>query len=140
MHGSRGDRRQMLGRATFLNQAGYSVLLFDFQAHGDSPGKRITIGHLESRDARAAVEFMKRNCPGQKIGVIGLSMGGAAAVMASPALEVDAMALEMVYPDIKRATANRMERYLGGWARGLAPLLIMQLPRRILDFFEKRLR
>jgi uncharacterized protein len=130
MHGFRGDRRQMLGRATFLNQAGYSVLLFDFQAHGASSGKRITIGHLESRDARAAVEFMKRNCPDEKIGVIGLSMGGAAAAMASPALEVDAMALEMVYPDIERATANRMERYLGGWARGLAPLLIMQLPLR----------
>src|SRR5262245_3517174 len=130
LHGFRGDRRQMLGRATFLNQAGYSVLLFDFQAHGESPGKRITIGHLESRDAIAAVEFMKRNCPGQKIGAIGLSMGGAAAALASPALEVDALTLEMVYPDIERATANRMERYLGGWARGLAPLLIMQLPLR----------
>src|SRR5262245_4042284 len=117
MHGFRGDRRQMLGRAAFLNQAGYSVLLFDFQAHGESPGNGITIGHLESRDALAAVEFMKRNYTGQKIGVIGLSMGGAAAVMASPALEVDAMALEMVFPDIKRATANRIERYLGGWAR-----------------------
>ncbi|HKQ80091.1 MAG TPA: alpha/beta fold hydrolase [Blastocatellia bacterium] len=130
MHGFRGDRRQMLGRATFLNQAGYSVLLFDFQAHGESPGKRITIGYLESRDALAAVELMKREFPGRKIGVIGLSMGGAAAALASPALEVDAMTLEMVYPDIERATANRMERYLGGWARSLAPLLIMQLPLR----------
>src|SRR5215813_8373 len=130
MHGFRGDRRQMLGRATYLHQAGYSVLLFDFQAHGESPGKQITIGYLESRDAWASVEYLKRNCPGQKIGVIGLSMGGAAAVLASPQLEVDAMALEMVYPDINRATANRMERYLGVWARGLAPLLIMQLPMR----------
>jgi len=130
MHGFRADRREMLGRATFLNRAGYSVLLFDFQAHGESPGKQITIGYLESRDARASVEFMKRECPGEKIGAIGLSMGGAAAALASPALEVDAMTLEMVYPDIERAAANRMERYLGGWARGLAPLLIMQLPMR----------
>jgi len=130
MHGFRADRREMLGRATFLNRAGYSVLLFDFQAHGESPGKQITIGYLESRDARASVEFMKRECPGEKMGAIGLSMGGAAAALASPALEVDAMTLEMVYPDIERAAANRMERYLGGWARGLAPLLIMQLPMR----------
>ncbi len=50
-------------------------------------------------------------------------MGGAAAVMASPELEVDAMALEMVYPDINSATANRMERYLGGWARGLGAVI-----------------
>ncbi|HEY7184876.1 MAG TPA: alpha/beta fold hydrolase [Blastocatellia bacterium] len=130
MHGFRGDRREMLGRASFLSQAGYSVLLFDFQAHGESPGKRITIGYLESRDAQAAVDFMKKSCPGEKLGVIGLSMGGAAAVLASPALEVDAMSLEMVYPDIERATEDRMERYLGVWARGLAPLLLAQLPLR----------
>src|SRR5262249_2572588 len=113
MHGFRGDRTQMLGRATFLNRAGYSVLLFDFQAPGESPGKQITIGYLESRDAQAAVGFMKRSCSGEKLGVIGLSMGGAAAALASPALEVDAMALEMVYADIDRATANRLERYFG---------------------------
>jgi uncharacterized protein len=129
-HGFRGDRRQMLGRASFLSKAGYSVLLFDFQAHGESPGKQITIGYLESRDAQAAVEFMKKNCPGEKLGVIGISMGGAAAVLASPALEVDAMVLEEVYPDIERATANRMERYFGSWAHGLGRLLIMQLPLR----------
>ncbi|HEY8459096.1 MAG TPA: alpha/beta fold hydrolase, partial [Blastocatellia bacterium] len=130
LHGFRGDRRQMLGRAAFLSKAGYGVLLFDFQAHGESRGKQITIGYLESRDAQASVEFIKRNCPGEKVGVIGLSMGGAAAVLASPALEVDAMVLEMVYPDIERATANRMERFLGAWARGLTPLLVNQLPLR----------
>jgi len=129
-HGFRGDRRQMLGRASFLSEAGYSVLLFDFQAHGESPGKQITIGYLESRDAQAAVEFMRKNCPGEKLGVIGLSMGGAAVVLASPALEVDAMVLEAVYPDIERATADRMEKYFGAWARGLGRLLIMQLPLR----------
>src|SRR5262245_60026163 len=56
MHGFRGDRREMLGRASFLNRADYSVLLFDFQAHGESRGKEITIGYLESRDAQAAVK------------------------------------------------------------------------------------
>jgi fermentation-respiration switch protein FrsA (DUF1100 family) len=130
MHGFRGDRRQMLGRASFLSKAGYSLLLFDFQAHGESPGKQITIGYLESRDAQAAVELMKKKCPGEKLGVIGLSMGGAAATLASPELEVDAIALEAVYTDIDRATANRMEIYFGAWARGLARLLIIQLPMR----------
>jgi fermentation-respiration switch protein FrsA (DUF1100 family) len=130
MHGFRGDRRQMLGRASFLSKAGYSLLLFDFQAHGESPGKQITIGYLESRDAQAGVELMKKNCPGEKLGVIGLSMGGAAATLAWPELEVDAIALEAVYTDIDRATANRMEIYFGAWARGLARLLIIQLPMR----------
>jgi fermentation-respiration switch protein FrsA (DUF1100 family) len=130
MHGFRGDRRQMLGRASFLSEAGHSLLLFDFQAHGESPGKQITIGCLESRDAQAAVDLMKKNCPGEKLGVIGLSMGGAAAALASPAIDVDAIALEAVYTDIDRATGNRMEIYFGAWARGLARLLIIQLPMR----------
>jgi alpha-beta hydrolase superfamily lysophospholipase len=131
MHGYRGDRRQMLGRAPFLNRAGYAVLLFDFQAHGESAGEQVTIGYLESRDARAAVEFAKKNFPGEKVGVIGLSMGGAAALLASPPLEVDAMVLELVYADIHRATANRLERALGVWARGLTPLLVWQLRPRL---------
>jgi fermentation-respiration switch protein FrsA (DUF1100 family) len=133
MHGYRGDRRQMLGRARFLNRAGYNVLLFDFQAHGESPGKHITIGYLESRDAQAALAFMKRNYPAEKLGVVGVSMGGAAAVLASPTLPelgAGALVLEMVYADVDRATANRLEIYLGPLGRRLAPLLTMQLPLR----------
>ncbi len=123
----------------FLNQAGYTVLLFDFQAHGESAGRRITVGHLESLDAQSAVEFVKKSCLGEKVGVIGLSMGGAASVLASPPLEVDAMVLELVYPDISRATANRLERFLGGWARSLTPLLVWQLKPR-LGIDERALR
>jgi pimeloyl-ACP methyl ester carboxylesterase len=36
MHGIRDNRRAMLGRARFLFEAGYDVLLFDFQSHGES--------------------------------------------------------------------------------------------------------
>src|SRR5262245_47632682 len=50
MHSVRESRLTMLGRAGFLSRAGYSVLLFDFQAHGESPGKHLTFGWLESRD------------------------------------------------------------------------------------------
>jgi pimeloyl-ACP methyl ester carboxylesterase len=130
MHGFRGDRTQLINRAPFLHRAGYTVLAFDFQAHGESAGELITVGYLESRDAQAAIAFLKREAPGEKIGVIGLSMGGAASILASPPLDVSAMVLELVYPDIRGATANRLERYLGRWSRGLAPLLTMQIPLR----------
>jgi fermentation-respiration switch protein FrsA (DUF1100 family) len=131
MHGYRGDRNQMLGRAPFLNRAGYTALLFDFQAHGESAGQRVTAGYLESRDAWASVEFVRRNLPGERVGLIGLSMGGAASLLASPPLDADAMVLELVYTDIERATANRLERILGRWARGFAPLLTGQIPLRL---------
>lgn len=131
MHGVRANRLSMLDRARFLHRAGFSVLLFDFQAHGESAGEHITFGYLESRDARAAVDFLRINAPGEKIGVIGESMGGAATLLASPALDVNAMVLEMVYPTINQAVSNRLSARLGSWAGTLAPLLTWQLKPRL---------
>jgi uncharacterized protein len=120
MHGVRGNRLPMVPRARVLRDAGYSVLLFDFQAHGESPGSRITFGHLEGRDATAAIDFVRRRMPGEKVGVIGVSLGGASALLAPAPLAIDALVLEGVYPDIDAATANRVNDTLGPW---LGPLL-----------------
>ena len=72
MHGVRADRTSMLDRARVLSRAGYSVLLFDFQAHGESPGHRITLGYLESMDAQASIQYLRERNPDEKIGVIGV--------------------------------------------------------------------
>lgn len=131
MHGVRSSRLSMVDRARFLSRAGFSVLLFDFQAHGESSGDQITFGHLESKDAQAAVDFLRANAPGERSGVIGESMGGAATLLAEPALEVDAMVLELVYPTIDDAIGNRLTRRLGSWSRILTPLLSWQLKPRL---------
>jgi fermentation-respiration switch protein FrsA (DUF1100 family) len=131
MHGVRANRLSMLERARFLSHADYSVLLFDFQAHGESTGEHITFGQLESMDAQAAVSFLRSNAPGEKIGVIGVSLGGAAALLASPPLDVNAMVLEMVYPTINQAISNRLTMRLGGWASSLTPLLSWQFKPRL---------
>lgn len=131
MHGVRSNRLSMLDRARFLSRAGFTVLLFDFQSHGESSGEHITFGYLESRDAQAAVEFVRANAPGEKIGVIGVSMGGAATLLSSPSLDVDAMVLEMVYPTIDEAASNRITMRLGSWARILSPALTLQLKPRL---------
>src|SRR5262245_56219261 len=54
MHVIHASRVMMLDRARFLHRAGYSVFLFDFQAHGESSGQRVTFGAHESFDAQAA--------------------------------------------------------------------------------------
>ncbi len=131
MHGVRANRLSMLERARFLSRAGYSVLLFDFQAHGESNGKNITFGYLESKDAQAAVGFVHSRLPKEKIGVIGVSMGGAAVLLAKPQLEINAVVLEMVYPTIEQAVSNRITTRLGSWATILTPLLTWQLKPRL---------
>lgn len=131
MHGVRASRLDMLARARFLSRAGYAVLLFDFQAHGESPGKHITFGYLESKDARAAVAFARAVASQGKIGVIGVSMGGAAATLAEPPIAVDALVLEQVYPTLHDAIGDRIAMRLGAWSRVLTPLLSWQLPPRL---------
>jgi alpha-beta hydrolase superfamily lysophospholipase len=113
MHGVHANRLSMVRRARLLLAQGFAVLLFDFQAHGESTGTRITFGHLEGRDAAAAVAFMRQRAPGERIGVIGSSLGGASALLAPGGLHIEALVLESVYPDIGSATANRISAVLG---------------------------
>ena len=105
LHGIRGSRLSMVDRARLLHNHGYATVLIDLQAHGESSGDTITVGHLEKHDVRAAVEFARHEHPNERIGVIGVSLGGAAAVLASP-LDIDALAIESVYSNITDATTQ----------------------------------
>lgn len=130
LHGVRGDRREMAGRALLLNRLGYTVLLVDLPGHGESAGQRITFGANEADGVRVALAWLRRNLPGEKIGVIGTSLGAAAAVLSKPGAQVDALVLEAMYPTIEEALENRLAMRAGAPGRALAPLLLMQLPWR----------
>jgi len=133
LHGVWENRRRMLRRAEVLHGQGYAVLLPDLQAHGESTGRRITFGALEGHDAAAAVGFVRARLPGERIGLLGVSLGGAAALLAPAPLGVDAVVLESVYPDINAALLNRLRAGLGPAAGAvfapiLAPLFRVLLP------------
>lgn len=130
LHGIRSSRLAMLDRAKMLKQQGFAIVMIDFQAHGESPGDHITIGYQERHDVRAAVEFARSRQPELPIGVIGISMGGAAALLSSP-LDVDAVVLESVYPDIQDAVDNRVSRFLGPLSWLPSKLLLIQLEPRL---------
>lgn len=131
MHGVRSDRRSMIERARLLRQAGYSALLFDFQAHGESPGQHVTFGYRESSNARAAVSLLRSKFKCPKVAAIGHSLGGAAALLGDGPIEVDALILEAVYPTIDEAVAARLNIRLGDAGALLAPLLTLQLKPRL---------
>lgn len=131
MHGVRSNRLQMLNRARFLNQAGYSVLLFDFQAHGESLGENITFGYLESLDAEAGYNYLKSKLNHQSIGVIGVSLGGAAALLGKVSQQADALILESVYPTLEKAVANRLALRLRAIGKYLSPFLTWQTKWRL---------
>ena len=130
LHGVRADRTQMLARARFLHRAGYATLLVDLPAHGESEGDRITFGAREAAGGTAALEYVRRSLPGERLGVIGVSLGAAATVLSHPAPAPDAVVLESMYPTIEEAVADRLAIRLGPIGAHLAPLLLWQLPPR----------
>ena len=131
LHGVRANRLQMLERAHFFHAMGYSVLAIDMQAHGESPGERITFGAREALGVSAALEYLDASHPGQQIGVIGVSMGAAALVLARPTTQnLSAVVLESMYPTIEEAVGDRIALHAGKWAQAFAPLLLWQLPLR----------
>lgn len=129
MHGIWENRLRMLRRAQVLHQHGFSVLLFDLQAHGQSTGTRITFGRLEGMDAASAVSFVRGRAPGERVGVIGVSLGGAAALLGPGPLPVEALVLESVFPTIDAALTNRLHA-------ALDPVLGRVTPPLLAPMFE----
>src|SRR6266536_2319115 len=108
-HGTPGNRVDMLARAAFLYQHGYNVLLFDFQSYGKSQGVMSTLGMVESEDTLAAISYI-HDLPVteySKIGVLGLSMGATAAVLAaSRSSDILALVVESCPVDATRVPGD----------------------------------
>ena len=106
-HGTPGNRLSMLQRAAFLYKHGYNVLLFDFQSYGLSQGVMSTLGMVESEDIVAAISFL-HGLPDtmySKIGVLGLSMGATAGVLAaSRSSDIQALVAESCPLDATRVS------------------------------------
>lgn len=121
----------MLSRARLLVRHGFSVLLIDLQAHGETPGSAITLGGRESADARSALAWLRQQRPPRRVGVIGCSLGGAAVLLGPQPSGFDAAVFEAVYPRVGRAIENRIRLRVGVLAPVLTPLLLVQLRPRL---------
>jgi len=131
VHGLGADRSSMVPRAELLKKSGMSSLMIDLQGEGETKGDAITMGFRESKDVMAARDWIRVKAPGQKIGVIGTSLGGASVLLAPQPAGFDAVVLEAVFPRIGRAVENRIRMQLGVLAPVLTPLLLVQLEPRL---------
>ncbi|WP_163838631.1 alpha/beta hydrolase [Pseudoxanthomonas sacheonensis] len=131
LHGIRANRTAMIGRARMLAKHGYSVLLIDLQAHGESSGDAITLGLRESAGVQSAREWIGGRRPGEPIAAIGVSLGGASILLGPSPSGFDAVVLEAVYPDARQALRNRMAMRFGPGAPLLSKLLEVQVKPRL---------
>jgi len=131
LHPIRANKRAMLARAQFLERAGFSVLLLDLRAHGESEGERVTFGYREGLDVRAATAKLAELAPGEKVGALGVSLGAAAIAFSDVQDKLGAIVLESLYADIEDAIRNRLRINLGAAGPLLAPLLLAQIEPRL---------
>jgi alpha-beta hydrolase superfamily lysophospholipase len=114
LHGNADSRRRMLPVIQLLAEAGQTVLAISLRAHGDSSGQLNDIGWGARHDVVAAVAFLRRECPGRRIFVLGRSLGAAAAIFAAGELGagVDGYFLEQPYKDLSSAVWHRLRHFL----------------------------
>lgn len=80
-----GGKALMLPHAAYLSKNNYSTLLLDLRSAGESTGKKIYLGAKEWKDVEAAYDYL-HSLPenkNTKIGFLGISMGGATAIIAA---------------------------------------------------------
>jgi pimeloyl-ACP methyl ester carboxylesterase len=128
LHGVDASRASFTRHALWLNGLGYGVLAIDFRGHGESGAAPRTFGLYEARDVAAALAFLRAGAPDRRVGLIGASLGGAAALLGDDGpLPVQAMALQAVYPDLRDAIFNRIAQRTGSALAALGePLLSYQ--------------
>jgi uncharacterized protein len=120
-HGVPGDKRDMAGLAAALMDAGFAVLAFDFRNWGESARTPVTLGHREVQDVLGAVTFvLDLGGPRRRIGVVGLSMGAAAAILAAArSTAIEAVVADSSYARLDHAV-ERVARRVGGPLAALA--------------------
>jgi pimeloyl-ACP methyl ester carboxylesterase len=85
LHGRSQNRLSMLGYAKFLLSSGFSVVMMDARAHGESGGTISTYGHVERYDVKAVVDALTASEPVDHAYALGESMGAAVALQAAAA-------------------------------------------------------
>lgn len=124
LHGYSVNRNILSRRARFLFREGYSVFMFDFQAHGQSGGEVATIGYRESFDVEAAMAWMRERFPDEKIAIVATSMGAASVLARGQAVKADAYVLEGMYYALPLIIERRLRELHGPVAVFITPLVL----------------
>lgn len=82
LHGAGSTRTAVLDHAAVLASRGYAALLVDGRGHGRSQGRAMDFGWYGPQDVAGAASFLE-GLGVDRIGVVGLSMGGEEAVAAA---------------------------------------------------------
>ncbi|MBO5453645.1 MAG: alpha/beta hydrolase [Clostridia bacterium] len=116
IHGYGFSRKSVIGIAdAYYNDFGYSVLLPDLRAHGESGGKYVGFGWSDSKDILNWILYVKEMF-GENVQIVlhGISMGGATALLtgAKRSEDISAIISDCSFSSIKDILILRLRKDL----------------------------
>lgn len=109
-HGHGSSASKMTPEAMAFKAMGYSVMLVDFRAHGNSEGNTCTIGYTETEEVKLAYNNIRQRNE-KNIILWGISMGAATVCAAVPqyGLKPQKIILEMPFGTLHEAAGDALE-------------------------------
>jgi len=116
-HGVSDNHTGVLSSAEILLRHGYSVVMMDSRAHGNSGGAMATYGYLERYDTVAITNALFASEKVRHLGAFGISMGAAIALQsAAVEIRIEAVGAEDPFANLREVSYD----YAGLW---ISPLL-----------------
>jgi pimeloyl-ACP methyl ester carboxylesterase len=116
VHGHMGRRDQFLDEASWLQRAGFGVVLFDLRSHGESGDGVITFGLREAEEVRPYLDLIaaKPAHAGQRVGIIGWSMGAVTALRATSLYpRIAAVVADSPFASLTEQSRWRVSQFVG---------------------------
>lgn len=113
-HGLGASKSDFTDFSAELSRRGYHVLLYDFRGHGESQGRRTSLGYLEQKDLLAAVDYVKQREDVQEdgVGLYGFSLGAAVSIMtAARHKNVRAVVSDSSYTSLKEEGVHVLQSF-----------------------------
>ena len=127
IHGLGDNLESYLEHAKMFRDRGETVLLVDLRGHGASQGDHTTLGGLESRDVRVAMDYLrKQGLANSGLILMGHSMGSVAVLLAAAdQKDVRGVLVEAPYDTYRNTIAHHARLLYGlpGWVP-IIPLAI----------------
>lgn len=134
-HGYPMDKGNVLGLAKFLYPE-YHLLFFDFRAMGESGGHWTTLGYHETKDLKAALDFLTARGI-HEIGVLGLSMGGSVALMMSQDPRIKAIIADSPFSSMDKLLDEMHQRL--AFMKGVFNSVLKKLAKGLLKIDLSRI-
>ena len=133
LHGATSTRSNVLDEAFVLADAGFGVLMVDARGHGESGGRAMDFGWHGNADIAAATTYLstRADVDQDRIGLVGMSMGGEEAIGASGSNPL----IKAVVAEGATARSAGDERWLSdvyGW-RGLVQEQLERVQDWLID-------